>query len=350
MSISKENNFEWIDNLRVIATLAVIVIHVAANAVSSYNFFGTSIWWSANIVDGALRFCVPIFVMISGALLLPKEYELSTFLNKRLMRIVLPFLFWTVIYLLSFIIVKVNQGQHLSVSNTCSWAYALFQKGVSYHLWYVYMIIGLYLFVPIIGRWARTASEKEILFFLSIWVITLLLKYPLLSDYKINIELSYFTGYLGYLVLGYHLSTKTFSHLLSEKTIAVGLIIIGASITILGNYFFMLANNKYELNAYFSYLGFNIFVLSTGVFLLLKNLPIRSSLFASFRNTTSKYSYGIYLSHVFVLSALSRYAGVHWMFINPYVGIFITSVLCFIISLGLVYLINKMPFGKHISG
>ena len=348
--MTKENNFEWIDNLRVLATLAVIVIHVAANAVSSPNIFGSTIWWSANITDGLLRFCVPIFVMLSGALLLPKEYTLSVFINKRLVRIVLPFLFWTAVYLLSFLLIKIKQGEHLSFSETGSWAYTLFKSGVSYHLWYVYMIIGLYLFVPIIGKWVRSASENEILFFLGIWLFTILLNYPFLSFLKINIELKYFSGYLGYLVLGYYLSTKIFSLSVSIKSIALLLILFGGAVTIVGNYFFMLEHTKYELNPYYSYLGFSIFLLSTGVFLLFKNTCFTSKIFSNIRNTISTYSYGIYLSHVLVLSALSRYAGIHWMFINPYVGIIVTSTCCFIISLGIVYLINKLPYGKHFSG
>ena len=144
--------------------------------------------------------------------------------------------------------------------------------------------------------------------------------------------------------------TKTFSSPISIKMIALLLILIGGTVTIVGNYFFMLKHTKYELNPYYSYLGFSIFLLSTGVFLLFKNISFKSNLFVKIRNVISTYSYGIYLSHVLVLSALSRYAGIHWMFINPYVGIIFTSICCFVISLGIVYLINKLPYGKHISG
>lgn len=90
----------WIDNSRILAIFAVIVVHVGAKVVGE-NTIGSEYWWYGNIFESLARWCVPVFVMISGALLLDpnKKEDLLTFYRKRLHRIFIPFLFWSVIYL-----------------------------------------------------------------------------------------------------------------------------------------------------------------------------------------------------------------------------------------------------------
>ena len=200
----------WLDNLRVIATIGVIFIHVSSDyvpmtgTVSMYNF------WIGNLFDSASRFSVPIFVMISGALLLPKDYPIATFLKKRISRLLLPFMFWSLFYIAHSINYEIHQGNKMGVMEIARFVFVQFRDGSSLHLWYIYMIIGLYLFVPIIGKWVRNASEKEILYFLGIWLCTLFFNQPIMSKIQPSIDLTNFTGFLGYLILGYYLSTKSF--------------------------------------------------------------------------------------------------------------------------------------------
>jgi surface polysaccharide O-acyltransferase-like enzyme len=91
----------WIDNARVIATLAVIIVHVATpGVVTDYK---TAIdlrsgWSIANAYDSISRFCVPVFVMLTGALLVPQTISLRDFINKRFKRLLMPFLFWSVVF------------------------------------------------------------------------------------------------------------------------------------------------------------------------------------------------------------------------------------------------------------
>ncbi len=346
--MQKENNLEWADNLRVLATLSVIIIHVASSPVSLFGKVEPSLWWTANSMDGVLRFCVPVFVMLSGVLLLNKEYELEVFLKKRFARIVWPFLFWSSIYILFAWFFKGIKNQHLDANQILSWILSSFQKGASYHLWYVYMILGLYLFIPIIGKWVRNAREKEIQYFLSIWFITLCLNYPFIAAYKINLELSYFTGFLGYLVLGYYCSIKTFQSNLSARNTGLALFLIGSIITIIGNYWVAVEYGKY-VNTFYSYLSPNVFMASVGLLLFIKNSRINNVWVIKIRNFISQYSFGIYLVHVLVLSSLSRF-GIHWKFIHPFVGIPFTSLACLLISSAIIYLLHKLPYGKYIAG
>jgi surface polysaccharide O-acyltransferase-like enzyme len=346
--MQQEKNLEWADNLRVLATLSVIVIHVASSPVSLFGQVDSSLWWTANVMDGFLRFCVPVFVMLSGVLLLTKEYPLAVFLKKRLTRILWPFLFWSAVYITFAWFFKGIKHQGLDASQVMQWVFSLLQKGAAYHLWYIYMILGLYLFIPIIGKWVRQASEKELFYFLGIWFFTLCINYPFLAAYKINIELSYFTGFLGYLVLGYYAATKKFDPATPIKKIGLAMFLIGSAITIFGNYFAALYHGKY-VSTFYAYLSPNVFLASFGFLLYIKHCTLSNRIIISLRDFISTYSFGIYLVHVLVLSSLSR-CDIHWKFVHPFVGIPVTSVACLLISASIIYLLHKIPLGKYIAG
>src|SRR5258708_11246214 len=91
---------DFIDVLRIVAAVAVVAVHSATTVVGAYGKVSGSEWWLANTIDAASRWAVPIFVMISGAVILdPAKYEgLATFYKKRLKRILLPLAFWIVVY------------------------------------------------------------------------------------------------------------------------------------------------------------------------------------------------------------------------------------------------------------
>src|SRR4051812_36607782 len=84
----------WMDLARVVATGAVVLIHVIAPVVSSGR--GESLshlrWWFGNIVDSGCRAAVPLFIMISGALLLSVGRQEGTqeFYAGRLSRVGVP--------------------------------------------------------------------------------------------------------------------------------------------------------------------------------------------------------------------------------------------------------------------
>ena len=63
----------------------------------------------------------------------------------------------------------------------------------------------------------------------------------------------------------------------------------------------------------------------------------------------SKYSYGIYLSHVLVLTILAK-KGINSYAYQPIIGIPLTTLCCFFISLLVIFILNKIPFGKYVSG
>jgi len=345
----QENKLNWTNNLRVLATISVIFLHVSGQILGLYGSVSSFVWWTGNIYDGSLRFCVPVFVMLTGALLLPKKYELKDFLIKRFSRIILPFLFWSCVYILFALNVKFIQAPTMNALEIGTFVFDLFRMGASVHLWYIYMVIGLYLFIPILSKWVQNCNEKEILYFLIIWGIAILLNQPFLEKFNTEVDLSYFSDFIGYLVLGYYLSIKKFNF--SRKTIQIGsflLFFVGITITILGTYFLTFKEGKF--NEYFyDYLSPNTLIASIGIFVLFKNWTFTNPVGLKIIDFIGKYSYGIYLVHVLILQFLSK-SGMDYSFMNPIFSIPLTSLTCLILSTFIVYFLNKLPFCSYISG
>lgn len=355
MTRLKDNDFveaddtQWLNNLRVIATIAVIILHSSYEIITKFNDVSLATWWTGNVYDGLMRFCVPIFVMITGALIIPKEDLLINFLKKRLSRILIPFAFWSIIYMIAnLLFVFFIKHKSLSFCEILDIIIHQVKYGSAGHLWYIYMIIGVYLFIPIIGRWARTCERRELEYFLLIWGITLFAKVPLISKFAVNIDMVNFTGYTGYALLGYYLFTEKFTNIIWVKKVSIIALIFGSSITLFGTYF-LTREAGFFVNTYYDYLSPNVFIVSTGMFLYVRYTRLVKLNVITVVNFVSRYSYGIYLIHILILILL-RIFGFNWEFTNPLLSIPLVSMCCLFMSTLLIYLLNKLPYGKYISG
>ncbi len=333
----------WPDNLRIIATVAMVLLHVTSPILYKFGAVSAATWHLGNIIDSSVRFCVPVFVMLSGALLLGKEYHIRYFLKKRVIRVLLPFMFWSVVYI-GYDLIKYPQDGYQAIFEL---VWNKIAHGAAYHFWYIYMIIGLYLFIPIISKAVRACTEKEVRYFLFIWMGTMVVSHPILFRHKPNFDLSYFSGFLGYLVLGYYLSLKrkqgNWPKLYSWLSL-----IAGIAITILGTWLYTQEKGQFD-SLFYGFLTPNVLLTASGVFMLVSNFEFKFKIFESIRSFVCKYSFGIYLVHVLVLSELAK-KGLNCFWVNPATGIVVTLVTCLGISGMIVWLVNKLPGGKYISG
>ncbi len=94
--------FDWADNIRFIAIISVIVVHTAATGVYLFNNVPSIDWWIANVMNSSLRFALPFFFLLSGALNINNDYDAITFYRKRFFRVFLPFVFWGILFSLGF--------------------------------------------------------------------------------------------------------------------------------------------------------------------------------------------------------------------------------------------------------
>ncbi len=337
------NDTIYYNKLRTLATIAVITIH-ASSTLFYHRPIGSESWWIATFFDTIARFGVPIFLMISGALLLPKKEDMKSFYSKRLHRILIPFLLWLTIYYFHNLPVNISLSEkfYRLLNGICS--------GSSYHLWYIYMLVGIYLAIPAVRIWVQNISTQSIRIILLFWGILLLLR---LTDEtgklvkSLNIEFFY---YLGYPIAGYYLSILKFHK--PHQTIrrfSIAAIIIGILLTLSGTYILSLYKGKTD-ELFFNCLSPTVALMSSGIFLLFKHIEFKKEKVPG--KWICTYSYGIYLCHVYVLEQLKS---VYWIkytyYIHPTIGIPALVISCLLLSLLLTMTIHKIPrIGKYISG
>lgn len=163
------NRIFYLDQLRVLSLMAIIVMHVtgpylSGSSITSFN------WFIADIFSSFSRFGVPVFLMLSGSLLLNKKYTISEFLKKRYPCVLIPFAFWVIIYII-FTVLFLNNFHFTSLSNAIIFfgKMLLETEGIFGHFWFVWLILTIYLIVPVINKWISNSSIREIEYFLFIW-------------------------------------------------------------------------------------------------------------------------------------------------------------------------------------
>lgn len=344
MSSNKE--IYWISNLRILATFAVVLLHCASPLVVDFEGNSRTNWWASNTYDGLARFCVPVFVMISGYLLLGKPIDFFNFYIKRLKRIVLPFVFWTLIYLICNVFVF----KTILYSSFFSLVVKFFMSvvyGSVFHFWFIYMIIGLYLIIPFINPWIVKARKIEIEFFIIVWLVSILFDNTFLVTYKPNLNLSFFSNYLGYLILGYYLGNYNLKFF-RYSMLKILVYLFSGTIILLGTYYLTSIKNKFD--GYF-YGNFNFMVIlnTVSLFLVFKDIVnVRLTKYGFFK-LLNENSFGIYLIHILILKCINL-LGISINLFNSFLSIPLLAILTLVLSNFAIRMLKFVPFGKNIIG
>lgn len=312
----------YLDSLRALAIIGVVLCHISANYVLNLNILG-SIQWDFALFSNCFRdFSIPIFVMISGALLIKKDENLVNFISKKFNRIFLPYIFWEVIFLI-FSLICFSSGKKLFGSTSFTWdfLYGLIfgLKGFGSIFWFIWMILLVYALLFLMNRIIIKLECYEsfdskfinlllVLFFF--YVIGYSLKLYAPSMYENTII--YYMGFMGYALLGYKLKNVDFTKKLSRSFASEKRIMICSFIISISLFFIILYINKtstISLNHLSLMPQFNILVvlLCINIFLffryfeenkrIVKKDYISKSILSKVTNSLSMYSFGIYLSH-----------------------------------------------------
>lgn len=348
----KSKRIFYIDEIRALAILFVILIHTS-------NYFTKeatvhSLFWSFSSSLAAFgTIGVPLFFMISGTLLLNRKYDnIMEFYKKRVSRIAIPFAFWIIF----IIYVKIAFfDAPFTFDGICRIAV---YKGFP---WFFWTLLGLYLFTPVINSYIREYKIKGCEIFLVIWIFTMILNTFGLYPIK-NVELRYFSGYLGYMVLGWYLSNKDFK--LSNKSMMICAIIIFLISTTIDIHCIL---NKIEFPAKY-YLTILPIFQASGIYLFFMSIDnlsetYGSSLISKIHNfvktsriskiilSISVCSYGMYLTHYFVLWVFIYYDKTYHFFLrNPFKWIPFIFLLAVLGSWMLIWVMSKVPVLKKFSG
>ena len=379
LSNQKNQHIVWLDVVRFIAMFTVVCCHCT----DPFNFYpgtapniGEIKLWGA-IYGSVLRPCVPLFVMITGALLLPVRGDASTFYKKRIPRVFYPFLIWSVLYnlfpwitgllglnpqiILDFFPYAGEEVMQQSFSVSLEYILMIpFNFSIlAVHMWYIYLLIGLYLYLPVFSAWVEKASERAKLMFLLAWGVTLLLPYyyQFVSNYLWGTcswnsfgMLYAFAGFNGYLLLGHYLKNLEWS---LKKTLAIGIpmFAVGYAVTFLG-FRHITALTEYTdemLELFFTYCSLNVVMMTIPVFMLAKKVKVNSERMKKALANLTVCGFGIYMIHYFFTGP----SVVLMRAINMPIGLQIpvAAILAFAVSWGLVWLIYRAgKVAKYIVG
>src|SRR6185312_4422851 len=191
------------------------VFVIMEHSASHYFDAVGSDWDFINIIESLTRVAVPLFIMATGAIFLAREDSASYFYGKRMIRICLPLVFWSLMYL--------AWGEY-NGREAGNWAHAILAGPVVYHLWYLYGIIGLSLVTPILSSWFRQAKERERWATVVVWVVLTTIL-PTFSAFVAPLYGAPFpaTGYTildlgGYMIFGATISAHTGGGKLCART------------------------------------------------------------------------------------------------------------------------------------
>jgi len=343
-----------VDLIRTVAIIAVIVLHATTDATSFDPQEPLAVWrwWFVDVYQSLARVGVPLFAMLSGALLLQpyKNESLSVFFKKRWARIGLPFLFWGAIYFAWTFFTNPE-------AFTSSYIIQSVLSGPEFHFWYLYMLIGVYMFIPLLRVMVAHADRKLIKYFLTVWLVgAVLMPIPgLFGAYHFESNLFIIPLWVGYFVLGlYLLDVKV-----RRSTLAI-LFIIGIVLTAIGTYF-MAANFGGPLTYFFhDYFSPTMILASVSLFLLLNTLQAPSNQTEPrhpkirwLLRKISENTLPTYLLHVIIIESLQQgYFGftISSNMMNSIIEVPIISVVTLFICLAVIIPLKKIPVLKKLIG
>ncbi len=191
----------WLDALRVVACFGVVTIHVVAPLIQCVPP-GSAAWWTCSMTMSLVSSSVLVFVLISGTLFLgrPCHEDVPGFFARR-MRFMAQVLFWTVFYM----VLRCMSERDLSWSRLLT---DLFYGSPYYHLWFLYMIAGLYLVTPSLCRYVRKVQRPvrmSIVLFLMVCVCVLTLAENILSFRLFQNIVLLFIPFIPFFLLGHEL-------------------------------------------------------------------------------------------------------------------------------------------------
>lgn len=365
----------WLDFVKFVAIFMMIAVHCTDNVTPAersepwYNLWGS-------FYGSFMRPAIPLFVMVTGALLLPVRQSISAFYTKRLTRLVVPFIIWSVVYNLFPWLTGVLGLPPTVINDFFAWAEPDQSFSGALHnilmipfnfsmlavqMWYVYLLIGLYLYMPIFSAWVRQASIKEQRVFFALWFISLFI--PYLREYLTKDLwgtcswnefglLYYFAGFNGYLLLGYYIMNNNMNVTWGRLAVfGIPSFVIGYCVTFWGfKSITAVPGQPVELvELFFTYCSPNVLMMTLPVFLVIRKFRFDSLAIRRFSTSISTCTFGIWMSHYLFLGPC--YMLVESLPLHTMVKMMVCTVLLLSVTWGFVYVVRKSgKVGRWIMG
>jgi surface polysaccharide O-acyltransferase-like enzyme len=358
-----------VDLIRTLAIIGVIFLHatndLTPDSMSQLEVFR---WVTVDVYQSVARIGVPLFVMLTGALLLnpSKNESLSTFFKKRWARIGLPFFFWGSIY---FVWVYFADNKAVTANSVIQG----FLTSPYLQFWYIYMLAGLYLITPILRIVIDHANDKTIKYFIALWFVgaSVIPAISYFSPYDVNTGIFAITGWVGYYILGIYLLRVKIS-----RKILVGLMVLAVSLAVIGTVYMSFNVGGTDSYYFQDYLSPTMILASVAAFLLLNTvkmpsyriMPVPSnqketdivgmnlsdpSKPQKLLHLISENTLPIFLFHLIVLETLQRgYLGlaINGSTINSIIGVPLITVITLFLCLAIIVPLKKVPVLKKLIG
>lgn len=345
----QESKVLFIDVIRAIAAVMVVVIHVSGYAVDHFlepqheqPFF----WWVAAFLNASSRVAVPLFVMVSGYLLLNHhdKNEPWSWLKNRLFRILIPLIVWIAIY---FLWRQFSLPEGYSAMEMLR---AIARGDPYYHLWFLYMLIGLYFATPILKTYLHGADRPNVKYFIVIWFLFTAIPPFINRALYINhfgLSVSVVSGFVGYYMLGYWMRDVVLTR---TQSVLIGLaVILSMVVTTLGTYLLTSRAGGKVDELFFDAMTPNIIMGTLGIFAILKSVSweaiyVRFSFIRSVIEVLSAASFFLYLSHPLLLGLL-RITNIEYFSpaTNPIIGIPITVTVITLMAVMIRSTLSRIP-------
>ena len=349
-----------VDLIRTTAIILVILLHASIEATPNIDIMspqGVQLWVASNVYASLAWSAVPLFVMLTGFLLLqPSKVNepLKLFFKKRFYRIGLPLIFWGAAYFAWRYFVN---AETLTSNSILQGVFA----GPYYQFWYLYLLIGLYLLTPLLRVIVAYANWNIIKYFLLVWFVGTAIV-PLFGLYEgITPQITWFrvsvftlTGLVGYYILGAYVTKVKIRSSLLYLILALSLIW-----TILGTYFLVGTLGERYSQFFHDASSASVILTSVAFFLILSTfrrpkIQLQDASDASIQVThtnrilqlVSQNTLPIYLFHVMVLETLQKgYLGfkISVTTINPVIEIPLITVVTLLICLAVIVPLKKIP-------
>lgn len=329
------------DFLRVLAIFGVIVIHVTSNSYNHADVHSLS-WSMANIYNNLFRWTVPVFFMLSGALLLNKEkFIFKEFIKKYILKNIGLFALFVILYA----VVEIGSVEAIFGSEKWNFIFLLFNY--KYHLWFLVAIIGLYMLYPIFLALKQYENGKYIGYYCILFFIFSVLYHTLqtinfqgILEYiptifsNFNYEL---VGYSGYFLTGYYLSKMDCSKNKMKLFIALILVFI---VTIFISYNYAITYG--EINPKYSHYFFiSTYLEAIIIFLIFNSIKFQfgekiNRIIVEMSNLTVY----VYLIHPFIMDCFFRYYPLEKIKIKTELIFIAISILIFVLCFASAFLIK----------
>ena len=364
--MSTKNRIFYYDALRALAIIGIVCTHVAANFAAKSYLINTNSYFLAIFFNHFRNFAVPIFVMLSGALLLNRDLPPIVFLKKRFNRVVVPLIFWTIIFGLFSIIFL-----HFPFSIDTFLKMFFVEEGTLGGLfWFIWMIIVVYIWIFIINKiFSFDRAKKYFSTFVKLSVIALVIYSIIvtLDLFSPPNKLVHYSQFIGYALLGYYLANTDFTkgkiaNFLKLTPLKLGILslilFIGLYLTYISG---IIIPTSVSLHEHFSTSHFYILliILNSSLFLSFRYLSesnngfikkIESGKSAKLITSISRHSFGIYFIHMLIIYLINIITKYQLFTKNPMKVIPLLIVVVFLSSWFIIWCIDKIPYANKCLG